>query len=232
MSTTTMSPVERAGFAAAIRGRYNPDFSTPFALGEDDRAIMTMRGLSTTEQDAAATIWSGARDAVASGSALSYLKGLDASSLQVLQHAACLADPISTSNLSEEGAENLLVKPTEGIDRNHDGLLEVGVARTISFPPPDASPQLRSAWTATVDGMDSQDALMLVANLAFPAASVDGSTTTAVDFSSKDFDWSSWMTSVIEGAKVSAPYNTDEANRRTMSRLERFLDALKDNGLA
>lgn len=230
--STTMSPVERAGFAAVIRGRHNPDFSTPFALGDDDRAIMTMRGLTTADQDAAAAIWSGARDAVASGSALSYLKGLDASSLQVLQHAACLADPISTGNLSEEGAENLLVAPTEGIDRNHDGLLEVGIGRMITFPPPDASPQLRSAWNATVDGMNSQDALMLVANLAFPAMSVDGTTTRAADFSSENFDWSSWMASVIEGAKISAPWNTDEANRATMARLERFLDALKDNGLA
>ncbi|MCE1238192.1 MAG: hypothetical protein LWW93_17720 [Hyphomicrobiales bacterium] len=231
-ASRAQSFAERVGSAALRRGRFNPDFSQPFALGDDDRAILTMRGLDEAKQTAAATLWSSARSAVASGRGLEFLKGLDAGSLAVLQQAACLADPIRPGAVSEEGAENLLLKPTEAIDRNRDGLVEVGVGRLIAFPPPDASPALRSAWTATVDTLDSGDAAMLALELASPSIPIDGGAPQFPDFGSPDFDWTGWMERLFEGAAVSAPYNDAEANRRTFARLSRFEAALKDNGLA
>lgn len=238
MSTTSgasarpVTAAERIGAAALLRGRSTPDFSAPFALGDDDRAVMTMRGLTEAEQEKAGSLWSAARDAVADGRARDFLKTLDAASLAVLQEAAGLADPIRVSTLSEEGAENLLVKPTEGIDRNHDGLLEVGIGKIVAFPPPDASPALRSAWASTLDGLDSGDAAMLTLQLAAPRIPIDGGAPTSPDFSSPDFDWNGWMDVLFEGAAVSAPYNDAETNRRVAARLTRFRDALRENGLA
>ena len=238
MSTTTgpasnrSNAVERMGVAALQRGRWVPDFSAPFALGDDDRAVMSMRGLDLEEQETAGAIWASARDAVAGGRAREFLKTLDAASLGVLQEAAGLADRISVSTLSEEGAENLLIKPTEAIDCNHDGLLEVGIGKLIVFPPPDASPALRSAWASTVDGLDSGDAAMLALQLAAPAIPIDGGPPTFPDVSAPDFDWKSRMDALFEGAAVSAPWNDAETNRRTIARLTRFREALEDNGLA
>lgn len=223
---------ERVGSAALLRGRSAPDFSQPFVLDDDDRAVLTMRGLDETRQTAAADLWSSARAAVASGHGLDHLKGLDAGSLAILQQAAGLADPIRPNNLSEEGAENLLLKPTEAVDLNRDGLVEIGIGRLIAFPPPDASPALRSAWVSTVDGLDSGDAAMLALQLASPAIPIDGGAPQFPDFASSDFDWSGWMAKLFEGAAVSAPYNDAETNRRTVARLSRFEAALKDNGLA
>ena len=238
MSTTTgpsarpVTAAERIGAAALRNGRYVPDFSAPFALGDDDRAVMTMRGVDAADQEKAAAIWATARDAVAQGRGRDFLRSLDASSLAVLQEAAGLADPIRVSSLSEEGAENLLVKPTEGIDRNHDGLLEVGIGKLLAFPPPDASPALRSAWTSTLDGLDSSEAAMLAFQVASPRVPVDGGAPTVPDFSAPDFDWNAWMKTLFEGAAVSAPYNDAETNRRVEARLSRFRDALRENGLA
>lgn len=223
---------ERIGAAALQRGRYVPDYSAPFTLDDDTRAVLTMRGLDAGEQEKAGAIWASARSAVASGQGRDYLKTLDTASLKVLQEAAGLADRISVSTLSEEGAENLLVKPTEGIDRNHDGLLEVGIGKLIAFPPPDASPALRSAWASTVDGLDSGDAAMLALQLASPAIPIDGGDPKFPDFSSPNFDWNEWMKTLFEGANMSAPYNDAETNRRTLARLTRFQNALEDNGLA
>lgn len=223
---------ERIGAAALQRGRYTPDFTAPFTLDDDTRAVLTMRGLDAGEQERAGAIWSSAREAVANGQGRAFLKTLDAGSLAVLQEAAGLADRISVSTLSEEGAENLLVKPTEGIDRNHDGLLEVGIGKLIVFPPPDASPALRSAWASTIDGLDSGDVAMLAFQLASPSIPIDGGAPKLADLSAPDFDWNGWMDALFEGAAVSAPWNDAETNRRTVARLTRFHEALKDNGLA
>lgn len=223
---------ERIGAAVLQRGRYTPDFTAPFTLDDDTRAVLTMRGLDAGEQERAGAIWSSAREAVANGQGRAFLKTLDAGSLAVLQEAAGLADRVAVSTLSEEGAENLLIKPTEAIDRNHDGLLEVGVGKLIVFPPPDASPALRSAWASTVDGLESGDVAMLALQLAAPAIPVDGGDPKIADVSSPDFDWKGRMEALFEGAAVSAPWNDAETNRRTIARLTRFREALKDNGLA
>lgn len=216
-----------------LRGLHAPNFATPFTLGDDDRTVLSMRGLDEATLTKAADLWGAARDAVAEGRALAHLKTLDAASLAVLQHAASLADPVSVSALSEEGAENLLLAPTEAIDRDHDGLVERGIGRTVAFPPPDAAPELRAAWEKTVDGLGEDQALMLVADLAFPKLlSLQGEGSHMSDYAKADFNWSDWIARLKEGVLFSAPYNTAEATRRGFDRLDRFLVALREQHLA
>ncbi len=192
-----------------------------------------MRGLDDATQSAAEEIWSKARDAVSEGRALTHLRTLDTASLTVLQRAASLADPISVGTLSEEGAANLLLAPTEGIDRDHDGILERGNAKIAVFPPPDASPKLRAAWAETVDGLGDDQAMMLSADMILPRllAGIGGGTQ-APDYSRSDFDWSGWIARLKEGVEAGAAFNTAETTRRGIERLDRFLSALRDRNLA
>lgn len=234
MSASSVSTRAAAhGPSPLLYGAYRPDFAEPFTLEADDRSILAMRGLDDATQAKAAGLWSNARDAVAEGRALAHLKTLDAASLAVLQRAACLADPVAVSTLSEEGAENLLLAPTEAVDRNHDGLVERGIGKTIAFPPPDASPELRAAWKTTVDDLDADQALMLVADLAFPRLlSADGTAVSAADPVQADLDWSERIARLKEAALFAAPYNSVETTRRSLARLDRFLAALKEQHLA
>ena len=234
MSTSSpIAPSSPHRINPLLRGLHTPNFATPFTLADDDRTVLSMRGLDDTTQAKAADLWAKGRDAVAEGRALAHLKTLDAASLAVLQRAASLADPVAVSALSEEGAENLLLAPTEAIDRDHDGLVERGIGRTVAFPPPDAAPELRAAWEKTVDGLDDEQAMMLVADLAFPKLlSLQGEGSHMSDYGKAEFNWSDWIARLKEGVLFSAPYNTAETTRRGLDRLDRFLAALKEQHLA
>lgn len=234
MSTSSsIAPSSPHRINPLLRGLHTPNFATPFTLADDDRFVLSMRGLDDATQTKAADLWGAARDAVAEGRALAHLKTLDTASLAVLQHAAALADPVSVSALTEEGAENLLLAPTEAIDRDRDGLVERGIGKTVAFPPPDAAPELRAAWEKTVDGLGDDQAMMLVADLAFPKLlSLQGEGSHMSDYAKADFNWSDWISRLKEGMLFSAPYNTAEATRRGLDRLDRFLAALKEQHLA
>ena len=96
-------------------------------------------------------------------SALDYLGRLSKAELEILQNAHSLADPINVSVLSEEGARNLLTQPdNQGkVDLNNDGIVEVGLAKTIHFPPVNAPQFVKDAWEKATEGMAEFDKAFL-----------------------------------------------------------------------
>ena len=96
-------------------------------------------------------------------SALDYLGSLSKAELKILQNAHSLADPINVSVLSEEGARNLLAQPdNQGkVDLNNDGIVEVGLAKTIHFPPVNAPQFVKDAWEKATEGMAEFDKAFL-----------------------------------------------------------------------
>jgi hypothetical protein len=215
-----------------LKGRHNPDFSSSFALSADDHRVLAMRGLSGDEQAKVEAIYASARDSVASGNGLEFLKSLDTDSLSLLQEAASLADPINTGNVSEEGAENLLLAPTEAVDLDRDGLIETGIGKGIQFPPVDASPELRQAWETTIANRDPGDVMTMTLQLAGPRVHIDDSTVTQTDVSADGFDWQSYVGRLLQGNEISRPYNSTETYQKTKSFLNDFLTNLRDVGLA
>jgi len=95
--------------------------------------------------------------------AKSILKSFNANEMKLLQKANCLADPIKLEGLSEEGAQNLLNQQDRSnmVDLNNDGIVEVGAARTMSFPPVNAPDSVKKAWEEATIDMDLKDKMML-----------------------------------------------------------------------
>ncbi|WOH69049.1 hypothetical protein [Bradyrhizobium sp. BWA-3-5] len=214
-----------------MKGRHAPDLSAPFALSQDDRQVLSMRGMSEGQQDAVSSLYAKARAAVQGGQGRGFLASLDTQSLALLQQAASLAVSVNVSTLTEEGAENLLLAPTEAVDLNSDGMIEVGAALTSSFPPVNASPELRAAWEKTASGMNERDAMTLSFKLSGASMSLDGGSIKGRDFSG-DFDWNGYMQNLIASNDMSKPYNSLEQYQRINDQLLGFWAALKEQGLA
>jgi hypothetical protein len=81
-----------------------------------------------------------------------FLQSLSKEQLSTIQTIHRLANPIDVSQLQDEGATNLLLPPAAQVDFDHDGLTQVGLARTIRFPDSSTPADVRDAWEeATAD---------------------------------------------------------------------------------
>ena len=58
------------------------------------------------------------------------------------------------ATISEEGARNLLLPEGYAVDLDADGIHEVGLAKTASFPPANAPAEFREAWFQASAGID------------------------------------------------------------------------------
>ncbi|PCJ31969.1 MAG: hypothetical protein COA99_16755, partial [Moraxellaceae bacterium] len=74
-----------------------------------------------------------------------------------------LADPIQVSALSKEGAMNLLAQPdkTNMVDLNNDGIVEIGIAKMMTFPPVNAPAEVHQAWEEATAGMSEGDKMIM-----------------------------------------------------------------------
>lgn len=97
------------------------------------------------------------------GSAKDRLLAMSAKELELVQKANSLAAAINVSSLSEEGAENLLSQPdnSDKVDLNNDGIVEVGAARNLIFPPVNAPAYVKAAWESATADMSGSDKMML-----------------------------------------------------------------------
>lgn len=100
-------------------------------------------------------------------SAKEVLNNMTKGELQLLQTATSLADPINVNSLSKEGAINLLAQPdkTGLVDLNNDGIVEVGAARNITFPPVNAPTHVKDAWDKATEGLSTWDKAVMELNL-------------------------------------------------------------------
>lgn len=85
-----------------------------------------------------------------------FLKSLSSDELQLVKKANSLAANIDVDSLSQEGAQNLLSQPdgSDLVDLNNDGIVEIGIGRTIHFPPVNAPAHVKAAWEKATEGMD------------------------------------------------------------------------------
>lgn len=96
-------------------------------------------------------------------SAKQILLNMTASELTLLQKATSLAEPIKIGSLSKEGSINLLAQPdrTGLVDLNNDGIVEVGAAKNIVFPPVNAPARIKAAWEEATVHLSEQDKMTL-----------------------------------------------------------------------
>lgn len=86
-----------------------------------------------------------------------HVEGLSKDELRILQQIHGLADPIQADGLSEEGALNLLIAPSAGVDLNRDGITTVGRANKLEFPDSTTPPDVREAWEAVTANLSPAD---------------------------------------------------------------------------
>jgi len=117
--------------------------------------LLQMRGLSEQQvNDFSALLDKAKSQQQEDVSAKQVLAEMSQDELALLQKATSLAASIKVNSLSQEAAINLLDQPdrTGMVDLNNDGIVEVGAARTMSFPPVNAPARVHAAWeTATAD---------------------------------------------------------------------------------
>jgi len=119
--------------------------------------LAAIRGTGANDQTAYAEILNRAYSQNGMDDPVAFLKSLSPQERSIVQRAHSLANSIDPSTMSKEGAYNLLLPDGYQVDFNHDGIQEVGAARTITFPPVDAPEQLRQAWQTATQNMDEKD---------------------------------------------------------------------------
>jgi len=203
-----------------------------------DFAAMLYDGrLSTQElagkQAAVDAIRDSGSASVASGGAKGFLATLTAQDLALLQQAKGLADTINVATLSEEGATNLLLDHAAQVDLNNDGLVEVGIGKMMTFPPPNAPQAAKDAWTAATAGMSDSYRMSLSGHIGLPlllAGSGNGVPSMS-DLASEDFDWGNLIDRLLQGIEANRPYNKPAHMDMLEAGVQRFGEELRARGL-
>lgn len=124
---------------------------------------MQMRNRNVSEQEISAfsEILQSAKSS--NKSAKQFLSELSQQDLGLVQKVNSLADKINVAGLSAEGAQNLLSHPdgSDKVDLNNDGIVEVGIARNIFFPPVNAPQHVKDAWEKATEGLSFSDKGMM-----------------------------------------------------------------------
>lgn len=130
-------------------------------FSEKSLNLLSLRQLNNDEIQQFSDILNQAKEE--QGSAKDKLNAMSADELALVQKANSLAVPINVSSLSEEGAANLLSHPdhSDKVDLNNDGIVEVGAARNLIFPPVNAPAYVKAAWESTTADMSGSDKMML-----------------------------------------------------------------------
>jgi len=129
-------------------------------MSEKSVGLLEIRGLSEKQvSDFSALLDKSKAQQQEDVSAKQVLAEMSQDELALLQKATSLAAPIKVNALSQEAAINLLAQPdrTGIVDLNNDGIVEVGAARTISFPPVNAPARVHDAWEKATEGLSEWD---------------------------------------------------------------------------
>ncbi|NOQ76888.1 MAG: hypothetical protein GQ475_03665 [Methylococcaceae bacterium] len=140
--------------------------STSFST--ESTELLQARGLSETQITDFASLLEEAHEQRENNiSAKEVLNNMSKSELQLLQTATSLAAPINVNSLSKEGAINLLAQPdkTGLVDLNNDGIVEVGAARNMVFPPVNSPAHVKDAWDKATEDLSFFDKAVLELNL-------------------------------------------------------------------
>jgi len=126
-------------------------------LGATQTELAGLRGVSADGQREYARILDAAYSSGGLSDPVRYLQSLSSSDLEIVRRIRSLADAINPATLSHEGAENLLLPEGYSVDLNHDGIDEVGLAKTLHFPPRDAPAEFTDAWFQATKDMGFGD---------------------------------------------------------------------------
>lgn len=213
--------------AGTARRSYSGDFA---AMLYDGRLAMQELAAKQAAVDA---IRDSAGASAASGGAKGFLATLTAQDLALLQQAKGLVSTVNVASLSEEGAANLLLDQAAQVDLNNDGIVEVGIAKMMTFPPPNAPQAAKEAWDAATAGMSESDRMGLSGHIGLPLllAGNGNGVPSMSDLASEDFDWSNLIDRLLQGIDAARPYNKPAHMDMLEAGVRRFGEELRARGL-
>jgi hypothetical protein len=189
-------------------------------------------GLDSAQQAAVQKLYNAAAGSVAAGQAKSFLLNLSPEQLSLLQEAHGLVNPVNAGQVSEEGAENLLLSPSHYVDSNNDGVVDVGATHLSIFPPLNAPQAVKDAWTATTKGL-SQDDIIRSAGLFLgvsPLLSGRVDPTLSKE-SSPNFDWTNYIDQLQNSNDLNRPLNSPQTSDQIAALLTKFKSELQSRGV-
>ncbi|WP_292950517.1 MULTISPECIES: hypothetical protein [unclassified Neptuniibacter] len=137
---------------------------SPLGLTTESTNLLQLRGLSSEQVDLFSDLLDAANHQLDNDkSAKQVLSSMSQDEMKLLQKATGLADPIDVNSLSTEGAANLLAQPdhTGMVDINNDGIVEIGKAKMVTFPPINAPDSVHQAWEKATEGMAEGEKMIM-----------------------------------------------------------------------
>lgn len=130
-------------------------------FSERSMSLLQARNLSQSNITQFSEILTKAKDS--GQSAKAFLQTLSPQEMEIVQKANSLVDSIEIGQLSAEGAQNLLTQPDNSgkVDLNNDSIVEVGIAKTIVFPPVNAPNFVKKAYEEATKGKEGIDLFSL-----------------------------------------------------------------------
>lgn len=138
-------------------------------LSQESIGLLHRRGLSDQQVDQFEALLQSANEKLSTEkSAKQVLAEFSIDEMKLLQRATSLAEPIQIDALSDEGAINLLAQPdkTGMVDLNNDGVVEIGKAKTLTYPPLNAPAGVHEAWNQATANLSEADKMMLQFHMA------------------------------------------------------------------
>ena len=159
-------------------------------------------------------------------SAKQVLASMSSAEMNLLQKATSLANPITISTLSNEGARNLLAQPDgKGlVDNNNDGIVEIGAGRTIRFPPVNAPASVHKAWEQASENMSEGDKLIMQLHMhhLVYGTHIDGLSTKQALPPEEQWSTAGWQ-KLLENARAALEFSVDREGWNHMNSVKRDL---------
>jgi len=182
------------------------------------------------------------------GDAKAFIRSLSAEDRAVLQKVHGLALPITDSDISQmsdEGAANLLRMRGDGLDSNNDGLTDSGTAQAFKFPNSNTPPDVAAAWDKTMEGLSPKEQMLAQGTLMTEIMSANmridenGKVKTAepgdidwVNPFSGDFSYQDWAQSRLDYLEAFKGAMSTEQYESGKAFASAFLSNLKATGAA
>jgi hypothetical protein len=176
------APADRAKFSSGLGGFAGQvvDTSVDTALlrmqetgsvfADNDRRLMGLRGVGAEDRARFAEIVQDAAQTGAYADPVTYIQSLPPEDIDVLRKVHSLAETTGVTQTDTEGAINLLLPPSVHVDIDDNAIVEIGAARGIVFPPPNAPQAVKDAWAETTKGMTFKERML--AEIPFMVATI------------------------------------------------------------
>lgn len=200
-------------------------------------AKLALEKAQTQEQDNTRyqAILEKAQKANATNNPQGFLASLSQSDYQFLNKMHNIAIIDNPKDLSYEGALNLILPTNLQQDTNNDGIVSVGKANILKFPPPNAPENVKKAFYEATKNMSAEEKMslqatflpyMLIANVRADGSFAEPDNKDFKNpFAKEQFSYMNSVKFMLENIDVFKQQNSAETYQQRLSTLNKLLDS-------